>query len=133
MKLRIMIVDDSSVMRMLLARGLRQAGFDVVHVIEAGNGTEALAQFRPGEIDIVFCDLAMPTMDGYEFVTRLRQVAPAIPILLITAEGSPAKMDLARRCGASEVIQKPPTLDELQRKVPALLGLAVSRLTGGAV
>ncbi|MBI5369375.1 MAG: response regulator [Planctomycetes bacterium] len=123
MKLRILVVDDSAVMRMLIARGLRQAGFEVTHMIEAKDGQEALEKYQPGAVDIIFCDLAMPGMDGMEFAARLRQTSPAVPILLISAEGSPSKIDLAKKCGISDTIQKPPTLEELKEKIPALLGL----------
>lgn len=124
MGIRILVVDDSAVMRMMIARGLRQAGIDVSKTVEAANGEEALTKFVPGEIDIVFSDLNMPTMDGLEFARRVRLVSPRVPILLITAEGSDAKMAEAKTCGVSDFLRKPPTAVDLRLKVGPLLGIA---------
>ncbi len=122
MGLSILVVDDSAVMRMMISRGLRQAGFEVTKTVEASNGEEALAKFVPGEIDIVFSDLNMPTMDGLELAKRLRKLSPRVPILLITAEGSAAKMEEAKACGVSDFLRKPPTAVDLKLKVGPLLG-----------
>ncbi len=124
MGLSILVVDDSAVMRMMISRGLRQAGFEVTKTVEASNGEEALTKFVSGEIDIVFCDLNMPTMDGLEFSKRLRKVSARVPILLITAEGSAAKMEEAKACGVSDFLRKPPTAVDLKLKVGPLLGPA---------
>lgn len=120
--MRVLIVDDSAVMRKLIVRNLRQAGFSVKTVLEASNGEEALAQFEADGVDLVLCDLNMPRMDGYELARRLRERAAEVPILLVTSEGSKAKVARARRCGVSEHLQKPPTPEELKHKIDKLLG-----------
>lgn len=121
MGIRILVVDDSAVMRMMISRGLRQAGFEVTKTIEASNGEEALQKFVPDEVDIVFSDLHMPTMDGFELSRRIRDISPDVPILLITAEGSTAKIDEARALGVSDFLRKPPTPVDLKLKVGPLL------------
>lgn len=123
MGLTILVVDDSAVMRMMISRGLRQAGFEVAKTVEAANGEEALARFVPSEIDIVFSDLNMPTMDGLEFARRLRKLSARVPILMISAEGSSAKMEEAKLCGVSDFLRKPPTAVDLKLKVAPLLGM----------
>ena len=65
-------MDDSSVMRKIVARSLSQAGIELDKVVEASNGAEALAALRDNVVDLILCDINMPVMDGLEFV---RQVA----------------------------------------------------------
>lgn len=67
-KLRVLIVDDSSVMRKIVERSLREAGIDIEQVFPAGNGEEALGVLHQGKVDLVLCDINMPVMDGLEFV-----------------------------------------------------------------
>ncbi len=66
-KLRVLIVDDSSVMRKIVERSLREAGINIEQVFPAGNGEEALGVLRQGKVDLVLCDINMPVMDGLEF------------------------------------------------------------------
>jgi two-component system chemotaxis response regulator CheY len=65
--LRALIIDDSSVMRKIVERSLRQAGLDLSEVKEAGNGAEALALLANTTVDLILCDINMPVMDGLEF------------------------------------------------------------------
>ena len=67
-RLRVLIVDDSSVMRKIVERALRQAGLDLTEVLEASNGAEALAEAQKGSLDIILSDINMPVMDGLEFL-----------------------------------------------------------------
>jgi len=71
-KIRALIVDDSSVMRKIVERSLRQSGIELEKVVEAANGSEALAALQSNVVDLILCDINMPVMDGLEFV---RQVA----------------------------------------------------------
>jgi two-component system chemotaxis response regulator CheY len=70
-KIRALIVDDSSVMRKIVERSLRQAGIELDKVVEAGNGAEALTALRNEAVDLILCDINMPVMDGLEFVKCL--------------------------------------------------------------
>ena len=69
-----LIVDDSSVMRKIVERSVRQAGIDLTSVFQAGNGVEALAVLAENRVDLIFCDINMPVMDGLEFVKQLSGV-----------------------------------------------------------
>lgn len=116
--MRILIVDDSSVMRKLITRGLRQAGFTVDDVVEAGNCEEALEQLRvTGGIDLILCDWNMPVMDGLVFVKSVRASIPEIkeiPIIMVTTEGGESKVNAAIEAGANGHIKKPFTPDVLK-------------------
>lgn len=70
MEIRALIVDDSSVMRKIVERSLRQAGVVLEKVSEASNGAEALAVLESAPVDVILCDINMPVMDGQEFAAR---------------------------------------------------------------
>ena len=76
-KIRALIVDDSSVMRKIVERSLRQAGIDLEKVVEAANGAEALAALQSNVVDLILCDINMPVMDGLEFVRQVATVETA--------------------------------------------------------
>jgi two-component system, chemotaxis family, chemotaxis protein CheY len=124
-KVRALIVDDSSVMRKIVERSLRQAGVDLQQVVEASNGAEALGVLQQQEVDLILCDINMPVMDGLEFVKQLHgsgQVKKA-PVVMITTEGSESHVVQALSCGARGYIRKPFTADQVKEHViPVLEG-----------
>ena len=122
--LRTLIVDDSSVMRKIVQRALRQAGFAMAEVLEAGNGFEALDILRQQPVDLVLSDMNMPVMDGLEFMRQLDSVEQArgVPVLMITTEGSESHVMEAMACGAAGYIRKPFTPDQMKQHVLPLLG-----------
>jgi len=123
--MRVLIVDDSSVMRKIVERSLRQAGLNLVEVLEAGNGAEALAVLRQGKVDLILCDINMPVMDGLEFVRQLPhlQHAKGVPVVMITTEGSEGHVLQALSAGARGYIRKPFTPDQVKEHVlPVLTG-----------
>ena len=122
-KVRALIVDDSSVMRKIVERSLRQAGVDLESVVEASNGAEALGALRNGPVDLVLCDINMPVMDGLEFVRQSRSVesAKGVPIVMITTEGSESHVVEALSNGARGYIRKPFTPDQVKEHVLPVL------------
>ena len=116
-------MDDSSVMRKIVERSLRQAGIDLKQVVEAGNGAEALTVLQDNSVDLILCDINMPVMDGLEFVKQLSGVANAkgVPIVMITTEGSESHVLQALSCGAQGYIRKPFTPDQVREHVIPLL------------
>jgi two-component system, chemotaxis family, chemotaxis protein CheY len=125
MPIRALIIDDSSVMRKIVERSLRQAGIDLTKVFEAGNGAEALAVLRENPVDLILCDINMPVMDGLEFIKQLPGVANAkdVPVVMITTEGSESHVVQALSCGARGYIRKPFTAEQVKEQVvPVLAG-----------
>jgi len=122
-KLRVLIVDDSSVMRKIVERSLRQAGLDLGEVLEAGNGAEALAEVNKGRFDLILSDINMPAMDGLEFLKNLAKVesAKGTPVVMITTEGSEARVVEALSVGAKGYIRKPFTPEQVKERVTPLL------------
>lgn len=121
--LKALIVDDSSVMRKIVERSLRQAGVELSQVIEAGNGAEALAALQGSSVDLILCDINMPVMDGLEFIKKLPAVenAKGVPVIMITTEGSESHVVQALSCGARGYIRKPFTPDQVKAQVETAL------------
>jgi len=121
----VLIVDDSSVMRKIVERSLRQAGLEIGQVLEAGNGLEALAVLNQQKVNLVLCDINMPAMDGLEFVKQLTSVenAKGVPVVMITTEGSEGHVVQALSAGARGYIRKPFTADQVKEHIlPVLAG-----------
>ncbi|MGB9235999.1 MAG: response regulator [Terriglobales bacterium] len=123
-KIRALIVDDSSVMRKIVERSLRQAGLELEEVVEAGNGAEALAALGKGAVDLILCDINMPVMDGLEFVRQLPTVENAkdVPVVMITTEGSETHVVQALTAGARGYIRKPFTPEQVREHVLPVVG-----------
>ena len=119
-----LIVDDSSVMRKIVERSLRQAGIELAKVFEAGNGAEALGVLKENQVDLILCDINMPVMDGLEFIKQLPGVANAkdVPVVMITTEGSETHVVQALSCGARGYIRKPFTPEQVREQVMPVLG-----------
>ena len=123
-KVRALIIDDSSVMRKIVERSLRQAGLDLGKVVEAANGAEGLVALQENAVDLILCDINMPVMDGLEFVRQVAAVenAKGVPIVMITTEGSESHVVAALSAGARGYIRKPFTPDQVKEHVLSLLG-----------
>jgi two-component system, chemotaxis family, chemotaxis protein CheY len=126
-KITALIVDDSSVMRKIVERSLRQAGIELEKVVEASNGAEALAALSTNKLDLILCDINMPVMDGLEFVHEAAKVesAKGVPIVMITTEGSESHVVQALSAGARGYIRKPFTPDQVKEHVLPVLGTKV--------
>ncbi len=123
-KIKALIIDDSSVMRKIVERSLRQAGVELEQVIEASNGAEALSALQNNTVQIILCDINMPVMDGLEFVRQVHTVesAKGVPIVMITTEGSESHVVQALSAGARGYIRKPFTPDQVKEHVLPLIG-----------
>jgi len=124
-QIRALIVDDSSVMRKIVERSLRQAGLNLSSVLEAGNGAEALGLLDSNPVDLILSDINMPVMDGLEFVRQIQTVEKlrGIPVVMITTEGSESNVVQALSLGAKGYIRKPFTPDQVKEHVLPVLGL----------
>jgi two-component system, chemotaxis family, chemotaxis protein CheY len=120
--MRALVVDDSKSMRMILARALREQGFEVS---EAGDGREAIARLHAGEpVNLMLVDWNMPEMDGHALVCAVRAnvLLNDVRIMMVTTETTLAQVEKALAAGANEYLMKPFTKDMLLEKL-ALLGL----------
>lgn len=104
--MRIIVADDSRVMRQIVIRTLRQAGFEW-EVLEAEDGAQALQLALSEAPDLVLSDWNMPNMLGIEMLQQLRASGSRIPVGFVTSEGSPQMRQLAQSAGANFLIAKP--------------------------
>lgn len=100
--MRILVVDDSAVMRKIVIKALNEGGH--TDVIEATDGKDALE--KAGSADIVFTDWNMPVMDGLTFVKELRK-SSKVPVVMITTEGGQKEVLEAMKAGVNDYVVKP--------------------------
>jgi two-component system chemotaxis response regulator CheY len=102
----ILTIDDSRVMREMLAKVLREAGFNIMQAEDGVAGLEVLEEANP---DVIITDINMPRMDGYGVIHGVRNNAlyRAVPILVLSTESAPEKKQRAREAGATGWIVKP--------------------------
>ena len=125
-EVRALIVDDSSVMRKIVERSLRQAGLDQLVVHEAASGVEGLEVLKGKQVDLILSDINMPSMDGLEFLRQVQaqNLAPGVPVVMITTESSEEHVRQAIQAGARGYIRKPFTAEQVKERVLSLLNPA---------
>ena len=117
--LKLLIVDDSNIMRRRIERSQQFEELEVVGT--AGNGLEALEMFRKTDPDVVTMDLTMPQMDGIECISKLVQLKPAVRILVISALADKATAVEAMERGANGFLNKPFTDRQLNEAIAELM------------
>lgn len=119
----VLLVDDSSTMRKIIGRSLRQAGIDFDNIYEAGDGLEALEVLEKEDVDIVLSDINMPNMDGISFLKEksTREAIKDIPVLMISTETGEDIISEAKSYGAVGAIKKPFTPDKVNEVLGPLL------------
>ena len=121
--INVLIVDDSSVMRKIVERALRQADLELDTVYEAGNGVEGLDLLSSKQVHLVLSDINMPSMDGLEFLRQLRsrKLAAGVPVVMITTESSEEHVKQAIQAGARGYLRKPFTPEQVKERVLPLV------------
>ncbi len=119
----ILLVDDSSTMRKIIGRSLRQAGIDFANIFEAADGLEALEILEKEDVDIVLSDINMPNMDGISFLREKagRDSIKDIPVLMISTETGDDIIGEAKSLGAVGALKKPFTPDKVNEVLGPLL------------
>jgi two-component system chemotaxis response regulator CheY len=123
MALNILVVDDSTAIRKILIRVLRQTALAIEEIFEARDGLEALEIVRNHPLNLVLSDINMPNMDGLGLLAELKGADQwrNLPVVMITTEGSEEKVSQAIRLGSAAYIRKPFTAEQIQEKIGALL------------
>jgi CheY-like chemotaxis protein/predicted regulator of Ras-like GTPase activity (Roadblock/LC7/MglB family) len=117
---RVLVVDDTLSVREMVERALEMKGFEV---LSASSGAEAMERIGTAMPDLVVCDVVMPDVDGYricEFV-RTHPAVSETPVLLISGIVNSAVLERAAQVRSSDILRKPFTADDLERKVDELL------------
>ncbi len=123
---RVLVVDDESTLADLLSMALRYEGWQVR---TASNGMAALSAARQFQPDAVVLDVMLPDLDGFAVLRRLREVAPTVPVLFLTARDAVEDRVAGLTVGGDDYVTKPFSLEEVIARLRALLrrsGFAVT-------
>ena len=119
---RVLVVDDSSLVRLYYREVLEKSGYDVD---QAMNGLEAMERVLAQPFDLLIVDVNMPKMDGFSFLRELRRSssqAAVLPVLVITTEAGREDAEEARAVGANFYLVKPVSEADLRDHVAVLTG-----------
>jgi DNA-binding response OmpR family regulator len=120
---RVLVVDDDPDIRGLLRELLDRRGFDVT---EARDGQEALRAFFAERPDLVVLDVAMPVLDGWKTLERIRELSD-VPVVMLTARTTELEKTRGLRAGADDYVTKPFGRQELLARIDAVLRRAGTR------
>ncbi len=118
MTVKVLLVDDSKLARRNLRQILEPAGYVVV---EAEDGMRALERYFLEKPDVVFLDLLMEGMHGFEVLEKLRQMDPQARVLVVSADIQSSSRDMALAAGASGFVEKPFDAQQIMEAVGAVL------------
>ncbi len=116
---RLLIIDDSSTMRKIISRALRQSGFPIGEIVEAENGEAGLDMMRSSRVNLVLTDINRPVMNGLKFIEAVRSnpLWEKTPIIVITTEGSEGMAKESIKRGANNIVRKPFTPEQIREKL----------------
>ena len=115
MNASVLVADDSGTMRKIIIRSLNAVG--ITSVVEAADGSQAVALFKSGSFHLVLTDWNMPGKTGLEVAREIRAQDPNIPIIMITTEAEKRRVLDAIQAGVSDYLVKPFTPDMLREKL----------------
>jgi two-component system chemotaxis response regulator CheY len=124
MGFNILIVDDSEIIRSMIARTVRMAGVPVDKLLTAGNGAQALELLNSNWVDLVFADINMPVMDGVQMIEQMHshEVLRNVPVVVISTEGSETKIEKLHDKGVVAFFRKPFTPEMIRGAIVEVLG-----------
>tara|TARA_R110000787_G_scaffold226512_3_gene334309 strand:- start:70619 stop:70990 length:372 start_codon:yes stop_codon:yes gene_type:complete len=117
----ILLVDDDDLARFAMREVLTRAGHDVT---EAENGALGLSAQASTDFDVIITDIIMPEVEGIEFIIKIREQSPNIPVIAVSGGGRMSETDYletARDLGANAILAKPFSEDQLNEKVAECL------------
>jgi two-component system capsular synthesis sensor histidine kinase RcsC len=117
-KLKILVADDNRLVLTTVCRMLKALGCDATGT---SDGLEALSRFEREDFDLVLTDLQMPHMDGWGLASRIKSLAPGIPVIAMTGMGRKEVLDRPGKSAVDRVLYKPMNLNQLDQAVAAAL------------
>lgn len=124
MAFRILIVDDSAVMRAFIRRIILLSGMEEAEFLEAADGREALSLLRQEWVDVVLTDINMPSMDGEQLVRCLEadDMLKSVPVVVVSTDSSSSRMHQMLSLGARGYVKKPFVPETLREELERVLG-----------
>jgi len=122
--MRILVVDDSRIMRNIVKNSLISLGFDSEGFREAANGSEAWGMLQEDKYELLLLDWNMPMLNGLDLVKRIRKSPELaeIPIIMVTSEKAKYNVIEAVKAGVDDYIVKPVKEKALMEKIQRVLG-----------
>jgi DNA-binding response OmpR family regulator len=117
----ILTVEDSRAVRNVIARQVRELGFDLE---QAENGEQGLERLQATRVDLVLLDVTMPVLDGPGMLERMRSAGNRTPVIMLTSESKRSIVEDTLRLGISDYVLKPFANEELRTKIISVLGEA---------
>jgi len=129
MAFRVLIVDDSTVMRAFIRRTIMLSGMEGAEFLEACDGREALDLLRAEWVDVVLTDINMPSMDGEQLVRSLEadEMLKSVPVVIVSTDGTQNRMQQMLSLGARGYVKKPFLPETLREELERVLGGAYAR------
>jgi two-component system chemotaxis response regulator CheY len=115
MSIKVLVADDSGVMRKIIVRALNSCG--VTDIVEAADGVEAVAKFKESGADLVMTDWNMPNKTGLEVTKEIRASGSDVPIIMVTTEAEMSRVKDAIQAGISDYLAKPFDNELLRQKI----------------
>lgn len=115
MSTKVLVADDSGVMRKIIMRSLNAVG--VTDITEAADGAEAVTKFSQGQFDLVLTDWNMPNMSGIDVIRQIRSTGSKVPIFMVTTEAEKKSVVEAIQVGVTDYLTKPFENDTLRTKL----------------
>ncbi len=124
MSISLLIVDDSLTMRAVIKKVVQMSGFEADKYLEAGSGADAIKIMAQEKVDLVLSDINMPEMTGIQMLEKVKAdpQTSAIPIVMISTEGSEERINEAMEHGASGYLKKPFQPEEIRTLLEKTLG-----------
>lgn len=124
MAFRVLIVDDSTVMRGFIRRIMLLSGLEASAFLEAGDGNEALNVLRREWVDVVLTDINMPGMDGEELLRSLGtdELLKSVPVVVVSTDGTETRIGRMLALGARGYVKKPFLPETLREELERVLG-----------
>lgn len=113
--MKILVTDDSKMARKMVIKTLRDVIGDNVEILEAQDGQEALNTYKEHLPKLVFMDLTMPIMDGFEALKKIKEFDKNAKVIIVSADIQKLSMEKASQLGAFNFIKKPIDLEKMQQ------------------
>lgn len=113
--MKVLVVDDSGVMRKIIIRSLNAVG--VTDVVEAGDGQAAIDLFKSDTFDMILTDWNMPGKSGMDVLVEVRATGSQVPIIMVTTETQKSQVIAAIQAGVTDYLTKPFEADDLRAKL----------------
>ncbi len=114
---QILIIEDEAILKKVMAFSLHKAGYKT---IEASNGEEARKILKARSVEIILLDIGLPDCNGLDLLEEIREFAPEVAVIVMTAQDTVENIDRTKRLGASALFIKPIILKQLKETIRAV-------------